>query len=207
MFWLWVAPAGNSEERWSYSPHLPSPGHTHTWAHYCTPTAQTIYIVKTQQLTKSFTTITEDAGTWTVYLHINRYLILTTYVTLDHKTSQKRINNITNSFFTINKKITNFLLNLLMAFGTCTFFFCWKWISRWHNCHNSHPTQSLTPCPEQITLSLVPGHVLKLNSCTGRHLWLKQMRSVPHDVPSSTYPKSVSPSISTWPPLKHANSL
>ncbi len=41
MFWLWVAPAGNSEERWSYSPHLPSPGHTHTWAHYCTPTAQT----------------------------------------------------------------------------------------------------------------------------------------------------------------------
>ncbi len=121
MFWLWVAPAGNSEERWSYSPHLPSPGHTHTWAHYCTPTAQTIYIVKTQQLTKSFTTITEDAGTWTVYLHINRYLILTTYVTLDHKTSQKRINNITNSFFTINKKITNFLLNLLMAFGTCAY--------------------------------------------------------------------------------------
>lgn len=58
-----------------------------------------------------------------------------------------------------------------------------------------------TPCPEQMTLSVVPGQVLKLKSWTGRHLWLKQIRSVPHAVPSSTYPRSVSPSIITCPPL------
>ena len=58
-----------------------------------------------------------------------------------------------------------------------------------------------TPCPEQTVFSVVPGQVLKLNCCTGRHLWLKQMRSVPQAVPSSTYPRSVSPSISTWAPL------
>lgn len=55
----------------------------------------------------------------------------------------------------------------------------------------------LTPCPEQMVLSVVPGQVLKLNCWMGRHLWLKQMWSVPQAVQSSTYPRSVSPSIST----------
>lgn len=55
----------------------------------------------------------------------------------------------------------------------------------------------LTPCPEQMVLSVVPGQVLKLNCWMGRHLWLKQTLSVPQAVQSSTYPRSVSPSIST----------
>lgn len=38
---LWVRPRDNWEETWSYSPLLPSPGNTHTSAHYCTPTAWT----------------------------------------------------------------------------------------------------------------------------------------------------------------------
>lgn len=37
----WVPPQDNWEETWSYSPLLPSPGNTHTSAHYCTPTAWT----------------------------------------------------------------------------------------------------------------------------------------------------------------------
>lgn len=44
----------------------------------------------------------------------------------------------------------------------------------------------LTPCPEQMVLSVVPGQVLKLNWWMGRHLWLKQTWSVPQAVPSST---------------------
>lgn len=64
----------------------------------------------------------------------------------------------------------------------------------------------LTPCPEQMVLSVVPGQVLKLNCWMGRHLWLKQMWSVPQAVQSSTYPRSVSPSISTWAPLSRDSS-
>ncbi|KAG7282161.1 hypothetical protein CRUP_034908 [Coryphaenoides rupestris] len=37
-----------------------------------------------------------------------------------------------------------------------------------------------------MILSVVPGQVLKLNCWMERHLWLKQMLSVPHAVPSST---------------------
>lgn len=54
-----------------------------------------------------------------------------------------------------------------------------------------------------MVLSVVPGQVLKLNCWMGRHLWLKQTWSVPQAVPSSTYPRSMSPSISTWAPLNN----
>lgn len=72
MFWLWDAPTGNSKERWSYSPHLPSPGHTHTWAHYCTPTTHT-YTKIPQYFSAAFQLnllLAEHAGTWISVLFI-----------------------------------------------------------------------------------------------------------------------------------------
>lgn len=78
MVWEWDAPVGNSKERWSYSPHLPSPGHTHTWAHYCTPTTHTHKdtTVMNRISTKSYNKRTcKDLNQWFVYLYLNIQVI------------------------------------------------------------------------------------------------------------------------------------